>query len=59
MLDSLRWAVAEEDGWIVEEPPVMSPLMEKAMSIGAPVDPTTPGATPADMAKSGNLLRGE
>ncbi|KAI0844427.1 alpha/beta-hydrolase [Daldinia vernicosa] len=59
MLDSLRWAVAEEDGWIVEEPPVMSPLMEKALSIGAPVDPTTPGATPADMAKSGNLLRGE
>ncbi|KAI0380572.1 alpha/beta-hydrolase [Hypomontagnella monticulosa] len=57
MLGCLRWAMAGEDGWIVEVPPVLPPLMEKAAAITTSTDPAIIGASPSDtIAGAGNSL---
>ncbi|KAI0160857.1 alpha/beta-hydrolase [Hypoxylon sp. FL1284] len=48
LLDSLRWAMADDDGWIVEWPPVMPPAMEGAAAVTSSTQPVTTGVTPAN-----------
>ncbi|KAI1102746.1 alpha/beta-hydrolase [Jackrogersella minutella] len=57
LLGCLRWAIADEDGWIVEAPPVMPSFTETAAAVTNSSEPVTAGATESDMAVSaGNSL---
>ncbi|KAI1377007.1 alpha/beta-hydrolase [Hypoxylon crocopeplum] len=57
MLGCLRWAAADEDGWIVEAAPVMPPSMERLAEATSSSNLVTIGASPADAIKgAGNSL---
>ncbi|KAI2472662.1 alpha/beta-hydrolase [Annulohypoxylon bovei var. microspora] len=57
LLGCLRWAAADEDGWIVESPPAMPPFMESIAATTTSTDPVTAGASEADtVVNAGNSL---
>ncbi|KAI0834392.1 alpha/beta-hydrolase [Hypoxylon sp. FL0890] len=57
LLGCLRWAAADEDGWIIESPPVMPLYMETIAAIASSTDPVTAGASESDLlTKAGNSL---
>ncbi|KAI0882984.1 alpha/beta-hydrolase [Annulohypoxylon maeteangense] len=45
MLGCLRWAAADEDGWIIESPPVMPSFMERAPAATSSTDTVIVGAS--------------
>ncbi|KAI1456359.1 alpha/beta-hydrolase [Annulohypoxylon moriforme] len=57
MLGCLRWAAADDNGWIIESPPVMPPFMESAAAATSSTDPVTAGASEVDtVVNAGNAL---
>ncbi|KAI1415463.1 alpha/beta-hydrolase [Hypoxylon sp. FL1857] len=57
LLGCLRWAAADEDGWVVELPPVMPPFMETSAAVDSSTNQVTAGASESDLlAKVGDSL---